>query len=498
MDGKITHHSLLAMLIGHPMMIDPRGLEMILAIAARETITPEMLEQYPGRPVSEESELTIRGDGVGVIPIQGPIFRHATLFNRISGATTTDQIARDVGMALQTPQIRSIVLNINSPGGQAASIGELADLIREADGQKPVTMYGDSAVLSAAYYAGSAAGKRVVHRNSFVGAIGTIAAWTSTKKVRQSMGLEDIVIVSPQTPKKGLDPESPEGAEAIREQLQFMTDRFIDDVARYTGKARKRVLEDFGQGGVVNATKALEVGMVDSFGTMEGVIRAVGGGRRYRPTSTSVAASAPVRSDSGESAVARTWREFFSALGVRPEDPIPESSDAETTIVREAHDGPADDPAELRRQLAEERRLREAAEVRATQQAQATEAERLAGERARIEARVTGWLGHHIHPHQKESVLAQCLRLAEADRTLGQSGAGSLLEAYCAEKEAHDMGLLNDAVASNTPPPGGRVETPPANPPAPDASAPANAEHERQRQFVREALGKNGKHAATT
>jgi ClpP class serine protease len=498
MDGKITHHSLLAMLIGEMMMIEARGLDMMLAIASRQVITPEMIQQYRAQPVEKGRKLGLREGGVGIIPIMGPIFRHATMFADISGATSTDQIAKDIGVALQSEEIKSIVMEIDSPGGQAAGMFELAGLIREANAQKPVTAYVRFDGFSAAYELAAAAGKVVANRTASVGSIGILSAWTSTKKAKEALGLEDIVKRSSQSPKKALDPETPEGNDELQKQLDFLGGKFIEDVAKYRGKSRKTVLEDFGQGAVVNADDALKVGMIDDFGTMEGVIRAVGGGRRYRPTSTSVAASSPVGTISGESAVAKTWREFFSSLGVKPDDPIPESQDS---IMRNPHDAPSsssDDPAELRRQLAEERQRREAAEARASESAQATEAERWAGEKARIEARVAGWVGHHIHPHQKQTVLAQCLRLAEADRKLGQVGPGSLLDAYCLEKEAHDMGLLSDEVAQNKVPLGGRVETPASSPPAPDASAPQSAEHEKQRQFVREALGKNGKPAATT
>jgi hypothetical protein len=79
MDGKITHHSLLAMLIGEMMMIEARGLDMMLAIASRQVITPEMIQQYRAQPVEKGRKLGLREGGVGIIPIMGPIFRHATM-----------------------------------------------------------------------------------------------------------------------------------------------------------------------------------------------------------------------------------------------------------------------------------------------------------------------------------------------------------------------------------------------------------------------------------
>ena len=128
---------------------------VLLAVADRQG-DPEALEARLGRPLDNTRAVSIR-DGVAVIPITGPIMRYANLFTRISGATSTQELATDLQTALDSPQVRAIVLNIDSPGGEASGINELADMIHASRGKKPIKAYVGGTGASAAYWIASAA-----------------------------------------------------------------------------------------------------------------------------------------------------------------------------------------------------------------------------------------------------------------------------------------------------------------------------------------------------
>jgi hypothetical protein len=115
---------------------------------------------------------------------------------------------------------------------------------------------------------------------------------------------------------------------------------------------------------------------------------------------------------------------------------------------------PSEDPAELKRQLA-------AARAELARQADQN-----------LEARVSGWVGKHIHPHQKAGALAHCRKLAEIDRRLNTPAADSILTHYVSHMEAQDMGLLSDAVVTGKVPAGGQIEKPPVSPDAPTEADP--------------------------
>ena len=137
-----------------PWAIEPDMLDTIRAIALREGEGVEARQAREGRPLTNARTVTMR-DGVAVVPITGPIFRYANLFTQISGATSLDVLAKDFASALGNPEVRAIVLEINSPGGQATGISEFAAQVRAA--AKPVVAYVDGMAASAAYWIAAAA-----------------------------------------------------------------------------------------------------------------------------------------------------------------------------------------------------------------------------------------------------------------------------------------------------------------------------------------------------
>jgi ClpP class serine protease len=133
----------------------PEGLEQILAIANRES-TDAMLaaalerreQRYQavaaqdGRPLDGTNLITMR-DGVAVLGITGPIVRYADLFSEISGATSVQSLARDFTKALNDASVSSILLNVDSPGGEVSGIHEFAAMVYAARGTKPIAAYVD-------------------------------------------------------------------------------------------------------------------------------------------------------------------------------------------------------------------------------------------------------------------------------------------------------------------------------------------------------------------
>src|SRR5436190_21329597 len=111
-----------------PWCITDEALEAMLSIAARDPLPedeiarrlhgPKALALRSGPRHDDSRTMRVR-QGVATIPIDGPIYRYADFFTRVSGGVTTDALARDLGTALDDPAIGAILLMIDSPGGEA-------------------------------------------------------------------------------------------------------------------------------------------------------------------------------------------------------------------------------------------------------------------------------------------------------------------------------------------------------------------------------------------
>ncbi|HHY0482735.1 TPA: S49 family peptidase [Vibrio parahaemolyticus] len=173
--------------------------------------------------------------------------------------------------------MRGIVLNIDSPGGDANGIHELAEMIYQGRGQKPVIAYVGGDGASAAYWVATAADEVVVDATARLGSIGVVM---TIKRTKDSEDVETLEIVSSQSPNKRLDPGSKEGREAYQSRLDELADVFIDRVARNMAVERDTVLEEFGRGGILIGQNAVNKGMATRLGSLEGVIAELKGGKK--------------------------------------------------------------------------------------------------------------------------------------------------------------------------------------------------------------------------
>lgn len=272
-----------------PWLIQQESLETILAVADR-CGDPEALQTRLGRPLDNTRSVSMR-DGVAVIPVSGPIFRYANLFTEISGATSTQELATDIQAALDNRYVRGIVLDINSPGGEATGISELARLIASARGVKPIVAYGGGTVASAAYWLASAAEQFVIDDTAVLGSIGVVMSYLDTSERDSKSGVRRVEIVSSQSPDKRVDPNSETGRAKVQATVDALAGVFVSAVAKNRGVSEEKVLSDFGQGGVLVGAQAIKAGMADRIGSLETVIAELAGNAsittRTRPMSNS-------------------------------------------------------------------------------------------------------------------------------------------------------------------------------------------------------------------
>lgn len=254
------------LVMGGAWAITPDALDTILAIANRANDDPQAVAAKLGRPL-ENTRAVRERDGTAIIPITGPIFRRANLFTEVSGATSVEILATDIQSAADNPRINRIVLEIDSPGGEAAGIGELAGMIRGIG--KPVTAYVDGTAASAAYWLAAASDRIVASPTALLGSIGVVATYRPEKD-------GPIKIISNVSPLKQATPDTAEGRVEAQRIVDELAAVFVRDVATYRNRSIDTVLSDFGRGGILVGAAAVTSGLADSLGTFESLFQSAG------------------------------------------------------------------------------------------------------------------------------------------------------------------------------------------------------------------------------
>lgn len=251
-----------------PWLMLPEHLENLLAIAERMG-DPQALVTREGERLNKARTVTVR-NGVAIVPVTGPIFRYANLFTEISGATSTQVLATDIQRALDDPAVRSIVLNIDSPGGVASGINELAELVYEGRKRKRIVTYAGGYLASAAYWIGSAAEEIVIDETAMAGSIGVIV-----EAVAQPDGSDKpkrYQVVSRNAPNKRPDVTTEEGRKKIGETVDALAEVFENKVARNLGVAAERIPEMGDYGGLLVGAAAVKAGLAHRLGSLEALI----------------------------------------------------------------------------------------------------------------------------------------------------------------------------------------------------------------------------------
>ncbi len=240
------------------------ALRLMLSVVERHTDI-EALEKIRGARLKTAEKAVIRG-GVGIIPVRGPLFKRANLMTEHCGATSYETVLRDFHQMLASDEVKSIVLDIDSPGGEANGCSELADHIFEARSQKPIAAYIGGTGASAAYWVASACDRVFASDSAIIGSIGVQSALRSEKNEGE------IRFVSSQSPNKNRDPATEGGAREVQAVIDGLAEVFISKVARNRGVGRETVLEKFGQGSVFVGAEAERRGLIDEITTLESVI----------------------------------------------------------------------------------------------------------------------------------------------------------------------------------------------------------------------------------
>jgi ClpP class serine protease len=250
---------------GAPWLMTEAALERVLAIIDAHAKAPEWrpdlaaLAKDVGRPLDNTADTVARATPhgmVAVIPVHGPIFPHANSLHAISGATTIETLSADFTAALRNDAVSAIVLSFDSPGGAVSGVAEFANEIRTRTNRKPVIAYVEQMAASAAYWLASAADRVFAGPSAEVGSIGVVLAGVKGDK-------REYEFVSRQSPNKRPDPETPEGKAQLVARASDIAGVFIAAVAAYRGVTPAGVEADFGKGGMLVASKALDAGMVD-------------------------------------------------------------------------------------------------------------------------------------------------------------------------------------------------------------------------------------------
>ena len=276
-------------IFGTPLLIHPRKLDVILSVLgprlgvamsddSQQLIKHLAAQAPPANPTSFTSN-------IAVISVSGTLVRRAAAVDAASGLTSYSAISAQLAQAVRDPAVNAILLDIDSPGGEAGGAFDLADQIVAARQVKPIWAVANDDAFSAAYAIASAATRVYVTRTGGVGSVGVIALHVDQSQRDAMNGLRYTAVYAGDR-KNDMSPHAPlstDAAQALQAEVDRLYGLFVTTVAANRNLSVQDVQDT--EAGLYFAQDAIDAGLADVVGTLEDALIALSEELKTKTTS---------------------------------------------------------------------------------------------------------------------------------------------------------------------------------------------------------------------
>ena len=257
-------------LYGTPLLIARPKLDVILSVLGPRIGLPDIDTTVP-LPAPKAS-VSAGQLGIAIIPVHGTLVRRAMGLEAASGLTSYGEIAARLDAALADPQVNGILLDLDSPGGEAGGVFELAERIRAVNDIKPVWAHANDSAYSAAYAIAAAASRLTLSQTAGVGSIGVIALHVdqSVKDAKDGVAYTAIYAGHHKNDFSPHAPLSPQAATTLQSEVDRLYGIFVDQVARMRGMDSDAVQAT--EAGLIFGDAAVATGLADAVMSFDQVL----------------------------------------------------------------------------------------------------------------------------------------------------------------------------------------------------------------------------------
>jgi signal peptide peptidase SppA len=271
--------------LNRPLLLHPDKADLILhvlqgriGIEPLQPITPET-NRFVGtyrRDNGSVGSMRVQ-NGVAILPIVGSLVNRGAWIGASSGLVSYEGIAAQLREAEADPDVRAILMDIDSPGGEATGMFATAKLVSAINKTKPVVAFVNDVAASAAYGIASSASEIIVSPTSMVGSIGVVLTHLDRSGELEDRGVKPTLIHAGAHKVDG-HPFGPL-SDAVRADLQAevmkIYDQFVGLVAEgRTGRISAEAIRATEARTYLGAD-AIALGLADRMASLDEVIAAL-------------------------------------------------------------------------------------------------------------------------------------------------------------------------------------------------------------------------------
>jgi signal peptide peptidase SppA len=227
-------------------------------------------------------------DGTAIIPVVGSLVGRGGWIGAMSGVASYENIKFALGAAVNDKTIKNIVLDMDSPGGEAVGAFETADAVRAATAKKEVIAVATGLMCSAAYAIASAASQIVTTKSSVVGSIGVCLLHADYSHALHERGVVPTLIHAGKRKVDGTPykPLTDDVKASLKAEVEKFNSLFVATVAEGRPSLTPNAILAM-EAGTYIGVDAVKVGLADRVGTLEDTLARLSNQAGPRPGGSS-------------------------------------------------------------------------------------------------------------------------------------------------------------------------------------------------------------------
>jgi protease-4 len=192
----------------------------------------------------------------------------------VSGIITDDRKMQElIDKIAKAPQVKAVIVDIDSPGGTTTGGEAMYDAIRRLAEKKPVVAVCGTMATSAAYIVALATDRIFVYGNTITGSVGVLFQWADVTELLHTLGIKVEEVKS--GPLKAV----PSPFEPTDEKTREMTENMVDDAKAWffdLVAKRRSIAPDsvagLTEGRIYSGRQAVALKLVDTIGDEKAAI----------------------------------------------------------------------------------------------------------------------------------------------------------------------------------------------------------------------------------
>lgn len=268
-----AYEHVLSFALDTPWNLEPSMLSLIAGVLARRVAGLDADQAgIQAALVNRKNLPQPRAGSVAVIPIYGVIAPRMNLMTEMSGGVTYEKLSSQLRAAMGDKTVKTIVLDVDSPGGSVSGNAEFAAEVLRARTKKPIIAQAQFSMGSAAYQIGAAATEIAAAPSARVGCIGTFSIHNDLSEALKQLGVKRTFLYAGEGKVDGNEAEPL--SDSARTRIQALIDsaygQFVNTVVKGRGQGMTpdKVRKEW-KAHVYTAHEAQSIGMIDRIETLD-------------------------------------------------------------------------------------------------------------------------------------------------------------------------------------------------------------------------------------